>query len=184
MPFLKPHGEGLFKFCTTVQCHERTPQTPYTFDKNCPSKWKFGTFEWLGIHKIPYIIFETTSQFFFKLPITLQCHEIFCAFLVETLYYFDESNPSKCQMSDFRFHQICTLIGSFCWKYIKFQLRKYRGVVPHDNEDWCKIWRKSALLFQNWQELGEFWSAHSKVSKGYTLIGPFREKYVTVDVRK
>ena len=40
------------------------------------------------------------------------------------------------------------------------------------------------LLFQNWQELGEFWSEHSKVSKGYTLIGPFREKYVTVDVRK
>ena len=27
------------------------------------------------IHKIPHIIFETTSQFFLKLGITLQCQE-------------------------------------------------------------------------------------------------------------
>ena len=26
-------------------------------------------------------------------------------------------------------HKICTLIGSFYWKYIKFQLKKYRGVI-------------------------------------------------------
>ena len=56
-------------------------------------------------------------------------------FLTETLYYFDESSPSKCQISDFRFHQICILIGSFCRKYIKFQLRKSRGAVSHDIED-------------------------------------------------
>ena len=82
-----------------------------------------------------------------------------------------------------KFHQICTLIGSFCWKYIKFQLKKYRGVVSHDTEDWCKIWRKTDLLFQNWQEFGEFCSEHSKVSKIYTLICPFREKYVMFDLK-
>ena len=27
------------------------------------------------IHKIPHVIFETTSQFFLKLRITLQCQE-------------------------------------------------------------------------------------------------------------
>ena len=83
-----------------------------------------------------------------------------------------------------KFHQICTLIGFFCWKYIKFQLKKYRGVVSHDTEDWCKIWRKTDLLFQNWQEFGEFLSEHSKVSKIYTLIGPLREKYVMFDLKK
>ena len=40
---------------------------------------------WVKIHQIPHVIFETTSQFFFKLFITLQCHEqLFCTFLAET----------------------------------------------------------------------------------------------------
>ena len=30
---------------------------------------------WVKIHQIPYVKFETTNQFFFKLCITLQCHE-------------------------------------------------------------------------------------------------------------
>ena len=80
---------------------------------------------WVKIHKIPVVIFETMGHFFFKLHIMLQCHErsLFCTFLAGTLYYFDEGSPSKCQISDLRFHQICTWIGSFCWKYIKFQLK-------------------------------------------------------------
>ena len=46
------------------------------------------------------------------------------------------------------FHQICTLIDSFYWKYIKFQLKKYRWVMSHDTEEWCKIWRKNDFFFQ------------------------------------
>ena len=36
----------------------------------------------IKIHQILHVIFGTKSQFFFKLHITLQCHEIklFCAF--------------------------------------------------------------------------------------------------------
>ena len=75
-------------------------------------------------------------------------------------------------------------MDSFSWKYIKFQLKKYRGVVSHDTEDWCKIWRKTDLLFQNRQEFGEFLPEHSKVSKLYTLIGSLREKYVMFDLKK
>ena len=37
--------------------------------------------------------------------------------------------------------------------------------MSHDPEDWCKIWRKTDLLFQKWQEFGKFWPDHSKVSK-------------------
>ena len=40
------------------------------------------------------------------------------------------------------------------------------------------------MLFQNWQEFGEFWSEHSKVSKICTLTGPFRAKYITFDLKK
>ena len=28
--------------------------------------------------------------------------------------------------------------------------------MSHNPEDWCKIWRKTDLLFQKWQEFGEF----------------------------
>ena len=83
-----------------------------------------------------------------------------------------------------KFHQICTLIGSFCWKYIKFQLKKYRGVMSHDTEEWCKIWRKTDLLFQKWQEFGEFWPEHSKVSQICTLIGSYCAKYLMFDLKK
>ena len=82
-----------------------------------------------------------------------------------------------------KFHHICTLISSFCWKYIKFQLKKYRRVISHDIEEWCKIWRKIDLLFKKWQEFGELWSEHSKVSKICSLIGPFGAKYLTFDLK-
>ena len=39
-------------------------------------------------------------------------------------------------------------------------------------------------MFQKWHKFGEFWSEHSKVSKIYTFIGPFCEKYVMVDLNK
>ena len=65
-----------------------------------------------------------------------------------------------------KFHQIFTLIGSFCWKYIKFSLKKYRGVMSHDTEEWWKIWRKTDLWFKKWlEEFGKFSPEHWKVSK-------------------
>ena len=53
--------------------------------------------------------------------------------------------------------------------YIKFQLKRYRRVMSHDTEEWCKIWRKTDLLFQKWQEFSEFWPEHSKFLKVCTL---------------
>ena len=38
-------------------------------------------------------------------------------------------------------------------------------------------------MFQKWQEFREFWSEHSKVSIIFTLIGPFRVKYITFDLK-
>ena len=122
-----------------------------------------------------------------------------------------------------KFQQICTFIGSFCWKCIKFQLKKYRGVmilksnakfeekpiccfkkdknlvnfnlsiqiskycteicpfcakyiginqkkcggvIFNETEESCKLWRKTGLLFEKWnEESGKFSSEHLKVSK-------------------
>ena len=42
------------------------------------------------------------------------------------------------------------LMGSFWAKYILFELKKYTGVIFNDTEEWCKIWRETDSLFQNW----------------------------------
>ena len=59
---------------------------------------------WVKIRQIPHVILETTSQFFFKLCITLHCHErqVFCTFLAETLYDFCKRSTPKCKISEFR----------------------------------------------------------------------------------
>ena len=54
---------------------------------------------------------------------------------------FGQKEPIKMQnfkllTSHAKFHQVCTLIGSFCWKNIKFQPKKYWRVMPHDTEEW------------------------------------------------
>ena len=108
--------------------------------------------------------------------------------MVTLLYFFSwnfiwsgQKEPVKAQnfrlsTAHVEFHQICTLMGSFHWKYVKFQLKKYRGVMSHDIEEWCKIWRKADyLLFQKWQEFGEFWSEHSKFSKFPLWLVPWLE---------
>ena len=48
----------------------------YFFSSNLYTLDKKQFSEWLSeIHEIPCVMFETTSQFLFKLCITLQCHE-------------------------------------------------------------------------------------------------------------
>ena len=51
-------------------------------------------------------------------------------------------------------------------KYKIYELKTYRGVVCHDNKEWCKTGRGIDLLFQNWdEEFDEFWLEYSKISK-------------------
>ena len=46
--------------------------------------------------------------------------------------------------------KISTLIGSFCAKYITFDLKKYREIIFHDTEEWCKIWKKLTCDLENY----------------------------------
>ena len=54
-------------------------------------------------------------------------------------------------------------------KVYKILAKKYTGVISHDPEDWCEIWRKTDLLIGKWhEEFGNFSPEHLKVSKlGY-----------------
>ena len=50
------------------------------------------------------------------------------------------------------------------FKVYKSSPKKYRGVIFHDNEEWCKIWSKTGLRFENWlKEFGRFSSEHLNV---------------------
>ena len=61
--------------------------------------------------------------------------------------------------------KICTFIGSYCAKYLMFDLKKYRGVIFHDTEGWCEIWRKTDFWFGKWHDdHGKFSLEHLKVS--------------------
>ena len=54
--------------------------------------------------------------------------------------------------------KICTLMCYFCWKYIKFESNKYRGVLCNTTEELCEIWKKTDLCLQKWHEkFGGFW---------------------------
>ena len=138
-----------------------------------PSKWKFQTFMWFGKNSPKILMsFETASQCFLK---TL--HHSVVSWEITVLYFFSwnfiwfwQKEPTevenfKLSTAHVKFHQICTLIGSFYGEYIKFQLKKYRGVMSHDTEDRYQIWKKNHLLFQKWQEFGEFSFKHSKSKK-------------------
>ena len=130
-------------------------QTSYTFDKNSLSEWNLWTFEWLGEN-------SPNSSFHIYLKpqvsFSLNFASLFMNWEISLLYFFLQKEPTTVQ--NFRLltaqvilHQICTLIGYFCRKYIKFQLKIY-------------------FLFQKWQEFGEFSSEHWKVWHICNLIGP------------
>ena len=65
-----------------------------------------------------------------------------------------------------------------------YELKTYRGVICHDNEEWCKIGRVFDLSFQNRHEdFDEFWPKHSKISKICTLTGWLWPKYIMFDLK-
>ena len=96
------------------------------------------------------------------------------AFRIVSSYFF-LSSPD-CILTHFRvtfyFYMLYLYVMSICY------------LMSHDTEEWCKISKDPNLLFENWQELSELWSKHSKVSKIFNLIGPFCAKYITLDSKK
>ena len=39
-----------------------------------------------------------------------------------------------------------TSMGYFCLKYVRFELKKYKWVIFHVTEQWCKIWINPDLV--------------------------------------
>ena len=81
--------------------------------------------------------------------------------------------------------KIGIMMGSFNPKKEKYDLKIHRGVMCHENEEWCKIWRGIDLLFQYWhEEFDEFWPKYLKVSKIFILMCSFWAKYILFELKK
>ena len=51
--------------------------------------------------------------------------------------------------------------------------------------EWCKIWNRTVLPFQNWHEkFNKFWPEHSKISKICSLMCWFWPKYIMLQLKK
>ena len=71
-------------------------------------------------------------------------------------------------------------MGCFYPKKKMYELKTYRGVICHDNEEWFKIWRGTDLSVETLdEEFDKFWPEHWKISKICTLIGRFLPKYIS-----
>ena len=73
--------------------------------------------------------------------------------------------------------KICTLTGSFCAKYKTFDIKKYRGVILHDTEEWCKISRKTDLWFGKWLGIWQIFTRALESVKIENLVGSFCPKW-------
>ena len=103
-------------------------QSSNTLDKNSPWKWIFWTFEWMGKNSpnSSCHIWNHKSVFLKTL------HHSSMSWEISLLYFhswnfisFLQKEPTIVQnfrilTTQEKFHQISTLIGYFCWKYIKF----------------------------------------------------------------
>ena len=97
--------------------------------------------------------------------------------MTRNLASFHQSTFEKCKIG--------SLMESFYPTYEMHELEIYRGVMCHENEEWCKMWREIDLSFQNWhEEFDEFWPEHSKISKICTLMGCFWPKCIMFEFRK
>ena len=68
--------------------------------------------------------------------------------------------------------EIGAMMTSFCLMLKIYEVKIYRGVMFHDNEEWCKNWKGIDLPVQKChEEFGEFWHEHSKILKIWTLMG-------------
>ena len=71
------------------------------------------------------------------------------------------------------------LIGYFCRRYMRFELKEYRGVIFHDTQQWCKIWINPYLVVTK-MAWGIWWTfiRAPKSLKKCTLMGSFCPKHI------
>ena len=89
------------------------------------------------IYQIPPVIFQTTSQFFFKFCMTLWCHEIYLlrSFSGQRLYTLHKRDQSKCKFfrsfsAWIKIHQILVNLKQKISFFFKFCTTPWYHEIP------------------------------------------------------
>ena len=166
-------NQFFFEFCITLPCHETWDMRheTYTLNKRSLSKSKFGEifcgqskvwnfeFWWISLAQIVYSYSQKSTEDLSLM--TLNSDAKFnerrtCVFKYDMRNFFSMS--------------------SFC---PRFELQKYRGVIFHDIEQWCKKWINPDLVVSKmtWG-IGWTFIRASKSLKNCSLIGFFYPKHI------
>ena len=168
-------NQFFFKFCIKFQCHETQllwtflAEILYTFNKRSLSRYKFGEIESLKFGTLMGSLRQNNIKFQLKKYRRVISHErsLKKKWLVVSnmtwgiLWIFTQP------LQNF------TSMGYFCRKYMRFELKKYGGVIFHDNEQWCKIWINHVTVWKLAWGIGWTFIRALKNLKNYTLMGSF-----------
>ena len=96
----------------------------------------------MKINQLPYVVFQTTSRFFFKFCLTFHCHDTkaLCNFLAQTLYHLVKKSQLKSKFWDFR-----VLGQNFPNSSTHFL--KHKSVSPQILHYSLVSWHKSSAIF-------------------------------------
>ena len=139
-------------FCMTLLCHKRRllctffGQMLYNLHTRNNQSANFEAFEFSNQNSPKSCNFRNNKLAFLQI-----LHHSSVSWDTTPLYFFSwnfiyfwQKEPIKVQIWwNFTWAveslTLCTLMGSFCKNHIKFQLKKYRRVISHDIEEWCKV---------------------------------------------
>ena len=121
----------------------------YIFNERNLSKYKFGEIESLKLGTLIVSFCQQNIKFQLKKyrRVIFDGTEEWCKFKENLTCSFKYDMKSL-----MNFHpttqkpKYFILMGYFCPKYTKFELKKYRGVIFNDTEQWCKIWINPRLV--------------------------------------
>ena len=95
------------------------------------------------ICQIPYVSFETTSQFLFRFFIILQCHylQLLCKFVAHAFSTLDKRIPWKYQFWHFQL---------FWWKFASCHFPNHKSVFLQILQHSLVSWDITPLYFFSW----------------------------------
>ena len=137
---------------------------------------------WVNIHQIPYVIFETKSQFFFKTldHSSLSWDITLWYFLAELYMMWTKGAHQRAKLQTFDCSRKISpnlyfdrpLLLKVCKILAKRVHRSYVSWPWRLIQNLKKNW-----LFQKWQEFGEIWPEYLKLLKICTFISSHCAKY-------
>ena len=137
-----------------------------------PVEENFQNFEWLCKNWRNYSchIWNQKSVFLTLFHYSVSWEIFLLYFFGWDFIWFRQKETIKVQnfrvlIAHMKAHQICTLIGSFCWNYIKVQLKKCWRLISQETKRRDKVPGKTNFLSIKWQEFRKFWLNTEKSQK-------------------